>query len=760
MNQNTQTMDHRPTEAPKIVDWPKAPSVRDLQADRDLAKPSHDAMIQKISKWNDLLNVSGSEAPKKIPGRSSVQPKLIRRQAEWRYSALTEPFLGTDKLFKVEPRTWEDTAAAEQNSIVLNYQFKEQMNTVNLIDNFVRSTVDDGSCIVRVGWIRETEKVKENLPQFEHYELQTEEEMQAFVEALSMSEENPRKFNEEASEEQKAAVDFFKESQVPTTAVITGYVPTVVEKIKVNKPTLDILNPANVMIDPSCNGKLEHAKFVVVSFESCKADLEAEGRYKNLNYVNWDGNAPVTTPDHATSTPTDFQFLDSSRKRVVVYEYWGFRDVHGDGVLTSFVASWVGDTLIRMEENPFPDKKLPFVLCTYSPVKRELYGTPDAELLEDNQKISGAIYRGMIDSLGRSANSQTGFAKGTLDPLNRRRYDNGQDFEFNPGTTPDAAIHQFKYPEIPQSALTMITLQDQQAEGLVGVKAFSGGMSGNAYGDVAAGIRGMLDAASKREMAILRRLAQAIAEIGAKIISMNAVFLSEKETVRITNEKFVSVYREDLAGNFDLKVDIATAEVDEAKAQDLAMMMQTLGNTFDFDITKLILSEIATLKRMPELAHRIKNFVKEPTPQEQEMMELELEEKRMQVAKLQSEIDLNKARAEKELAAAASQINDTAEQSDGIKHNREMAKQKAQSQGNQNYEITKALTRPIKEGERAPDIEAAVGFNQLSDTLNSAGTTRNPLERDAISEADPSMSLGSSQFDPSQDPSLNQGINL
>ncbi|MFR7882255.1 MAG: hypothetical protein ACLU5J_12890 [Christensenellales bacterium] len=37
--------------------------------------------------------------------------------------------------------------------------------------------------------------------------------------------------------------------------------------------------------------------------------------------------------------------------------------------LVPFVATWVGDTLIRMELNPFPDEKLPFVLVQYLPVK-------------------------------------------------------------------------------------------------------------------------------------------------------------------------------------------------------------------------------------------------------------------------------------------------------------------------------------------------------------------------------------------------------
>lgn len=291
------------------------------------------------------------------------------------------------------------------------------------------------------------------------------------------------------------------------------------------------------MIDPSCEGDIDKAMFVIVSFETSKAELQKNSAtYKNLEYVNWETAAPISQPNHSSNMDQTFQFKDELRKRVVAYEYWGYYDITGKGEeLTPIVATWIGNVMIRMERNPFPDQKLPFVVIPYLPIKRELYGEPDAELLEDNQRILGAVSRGMIDLLGRSANGQQGFAKGMLDVVNRRRFEAGQDYEFNPNVSPAAGHIEHKYPEIPNSALTMVTLQNQEAESLTGVKSFGGGMSGEAYGDVAAGIRGVLDAASKREMAILRRIAKGVVDIGRKITSMNGEFLSEKEIVLITN---------------------------------------------------------------------------------------------------------------------------------------------------------------------------------------------------------------------------------
>ena len=707
----------------KLTDWEKEPDVRDLKQDLENARPAHQSRMQDIQRWSDLMAVRGSAKPAKVKGRSSVQPKLIRRQAEWRYSALTEPFLGSNKLFKVEPVTFEDAEAARQNSLVLNWQFRTKLNRVNFVDNFVRATVDEGTSITRVGWKRQTIMVDQEVPVYDFFPLQTEEQLAAFQTALDQQAADPRGYEEDVPDEIKAAIELYNESGQATYAQQSGVTTVQVEKVLVNQPVVELLDPQNVIIDPSCNGDLDKALFVIVSFETNKADLLKEpDRYKNLDAVNWEGNMPMTQPDHNTSTPDSYQLNDPLRKKVVAYEYWGFRDIHGDGELVPIVATWIGDICIRMEENPFPDGKLPFVVVPYLPVKRNLYGEPDAELLEDNQKILGAVTRGMIDLLGRSANGQQGMAKGMLDPLNRRRYDNGQDYEFNPSMSPANGVIEHKFPDIPQSALLMLNLQNQEAEALTGVKSFAGGISGEAYGDVAAGIRGVLDAASKREMAILRRLAKGMTEIGNKIIAMNAVFLSEKEVIRVTNKEFITVKREDLIGNFDLETDISTAEVDNAKAQDLAFMLQTLGPNSDPGIVMMILSEIADLKRMPELANKLRNWRPQPSPEQQELQRLEIEKARKEVEKLQSEISLNNAKAQEALANKDLKNLDYVEQETGTKHARDMEKQRGQAQGNQALEVTKALTKPLKEGEQRPNLEAAIGFNQLSDRLADAGT--------------------------------------
>ncbi len=67
---------------------------------------------------------------------------------------------------------------------------------------------------------------------------------------------------------------------------------------------------------------------------------------------------------------------------------------------------------------------------------------------------------------------------------------------------PESAFYLHKFPEIPQSAAVMLEIQNNDAESLTGVKAFSSGISGSALGSTATGVRSALDATSKRDLDI------------------------------------------------------------------------------------------------------------------------------------------------------------------------------------------------------------------------------------------------------------------
>ncbi len=697
-----------------LTNWRNAPQLTDLKRDYQDASPSFDTQKTQIALWLDNLFVRNKalvDAPK---GNSRIVPKLIRKQAEWRYPALSEPFLSTDDIFNVRPVTWEDRDAAIQNQLVLNHQFNTQLDKTAFIDEYVRTAVDEGTVIVRVGWEFEEELVDKTVPIVEY---RINPELAPLHEHLAqMQAESPSQYETDVPDELKTAHEMTKEHGQPIEPVILGQeVRQVMQTIK-NQPTVTICDYRNVVIDPSCLGNIKKARFIIYSFESCLADLKKDKKYKNLDQINFDSASPLASPDHSSGdNQGGFNFADKARKKFVVQEYWGFWDIHGDGILRPFVAAWVGNTMIRMEESPFPDKQLPFVVAQYLPVRKSTYGEPDGALLEDNQKVVGAVTRGMIDIMGKSANGQTGIRKDMLDATNRRKFEKGQDYEFNMNVDPRQGIFMHTYPEIPASAQFMLQLQNMEAESLSGVKSFSQGISGQALGDVAAGVRGALDASSKRELGILRRLSAGIIEIGRKIIAMNAEFLSEKEVIRITNDEFVTVRRDDLPGNFDLKLSISTAEEDNNKASELAFMLQTLGNNSDPGIVRMILSDIARLRKMPDLAKKIEEYQPQPDPLVQKQRELEvalleakLDTERAQAIYYRSNAQLDMAKVGTEQAKQSQLQSETdlknldfVEQESGVHQEREL--QRISQQAKSQMEM-KAMDHQFKAEEKNKDI--------------------------------------------------------
>lgn len=603
-NKDEDSLDTVETDVSTLVDWENPPTLEDLKKDLESAQPAHNIHIAEVEKWLRILNAQQTINSKR--GRSKIVPKLARKQAEWRYAALSEPFLSTDDLFNTAPATYEDKKSAEQNGMLLNYQFNNRIDKVAFIDEYIRTAVDEGSVIVRVSWEFEEEKRK------------------VYKDTIEIQPVIDPNTNEFVLDEQ---------GQPATQEVKTGETSSIKKITIKNQPVLEVTDYRNLVIDPTAQGDIEKANFAIYSFETSLSELKKDGRYTNLDNINFESASVLSQPDHSiTSDDTAFTFSDKARKKVVAREYWGFWDINDTGEVVSFVTTWIGSTIIRMEENPYPDKQIPFVLVQYLPRRKNMYGEPDAALIEDNQKIVGAVTRGIIDIIGRSANGQEGVRQDALDVTNARKYERGDDYKFNANIDPKLAFHMGKYPEIPRSAIEVLTMQTNDAEALTGVKSFSQGISGQALGSTATGIRSALDATSKRELGILRRLSNGLNKIGRKVISMNSEFLDDEEIIRITNEEFLKIDRNDLGGKYDIKLSISTAEADEQKASELAFMLQTMGNNLPIEMSTMILADIAKLRKMPELAKRLEEFKPEPDPLAQEKAALEIELLRAQVA--------------------------------------------------------------------------------------------------------------------------------
>ena len=144
-------------------EWENPPEIGNLKADYTAAKSPHDSQQAKVRKWLEALHVKSENTPA-APGRSKIQPKLVRRNNEWRYTSFSEPFLDSPDIFKIDPVTGEDIWAAQQNALILNNQFNTKINKVHFIDRYVRKAVDEGTAVIRVGWTFKTKKQTQAYP--------------------------------------------------------------------------------------------------------------------------------------------------------------------------------------------------------------------------------------------------------------------------------------------------------------------------------------------------------------------------------------------------------------------------------------------------------------------------------------------------------------------------------------------------------------------------------------------------------------------
>lgn len=571
----------------------KAELLSALKADLKAAEILKREQDSAIWRWRAEYN--GDPYGNEQKGKSAIVSRDIKKQSEWQHATIVDPFVSNSNIIKCNPITFEDAESARQNELLLNTQFCRKFDRYNFMSKAVKVLDQEGTLVVQTGW---------------DYE---EKEVTNTVEVIVTDD-----FGNETIIEQ----------EVTETVVIK------------NQPTAKVCRNHDIYIDPTCQDNLDNAQFVIYRYETDLSSLKKDGRYKNLDKVDYSsmGDYDYYNPDR-----TFFKFADQPRKKHLIYEYWGNYDINGDGIAEPIVCCWINDVIVRLQSNPYPDGRPPFLVVPFNSIPFKIHGEANAELIGDNQKVKTAIIRGIIDNMAQSNNGQVAVRKGALDQINRKKFIAGQNFEFN-GTPND--FWQGSYNAIPGSAFDMVGLMNNEIESITGTKSFSGGINSGSLGATATGARGALDATATRRMNIVRNIAEnLIKPLMRKWMAYNSEFLEDEEIIRITNEQFVPVRRDDLEGRVDIDISISTAEDNAAKSQELSFLLQTVGPNEDPIIRRTIMADIMELMRMPEQAKRIRDYQPEPNPMQQKLQELEMQRLELENQRLQAEIADKMARA-------------------------------------------------------------------------------------------------------------------
>ena len=529
-------------------------------------------------------------------GKSSIVSKDIKKQLEGMLPSVADPFLSSSNIIKTHPVTSEDRETARQSEILLNAQYCRKFDRYTFTMKALRVLFSEGTVIIQTGW--ET----------------AEKEVPTEVEVIVVDANG----NESI------------ELQEITETVVTK-----------NQPTAIVRRNEDIFLDPTCQDDMDNCQFVIVRYETDMSTLRSDGRYKNLKSLAHQENKDDV--DYTSQDTTDFQFQDNPRKKMVAYEYWGNYDVNGDGVAESIVCTWVGNVIIRLEANPYPDNKPPFIVAAFTMVPFQLFGEALAESISDNQKIKTAVTRGILNSMTASTAGQVGFQKGLLDEKNKKLLQAGKNFEYNSSMQ---GLWQGQFNSVPSSAYDLLAMQTNEIETQTGNNA-----SGTSLGGTATGARGALDQQATRKMDLVRNFSEnVIKPLLRKWLAYDNEFLEDSEIIRYTNNEFVEIRRDDLDGSIDIDISISTAEDNAAKAQELAFMLQTMGQSLPPEITTFLLAEHLRLIKLPDQAKKLEEFKPEPDPAAEQAKVIELERLQLVNDKLRADIAAQYASAKEDEA--------------------------------------------------------------------------------------------------------------
>jgi len=600
--------------------WKNCPDYLKLNADVEASSGIQDEIRSDLETYKILKQ--GGKPVKVKPGKSAIRPKMVRKHQEWKYPALEEPFLNTPNMFQIMPRGPRDAAAAHQNSMLINYQYETLINKVKLVGDVARVFEDEGTVIVKTGWESkyEMKMVTKQRPIF----ASAEDSLQIIDAAVQSGQMTPEQAQDMITSGQPMEIgveDYEEEEEVLTK----------------NQPTHTVLDGANVGIDPNCEGDLNLAGFIWHEYDTSWAELiknkyeelpdgSTRGYYKNIDEAIA-ADSDVAYFENKSKDYSNFVYSDKARKKFKAIEYWGYWDVQGDGVLVSIVAEWVGSTLIRLEENPYPHKRLPFSIAYYMPVLRSTRGEPDAVLLADNQESNGKMTRAMHDITSTAATGQEFIDANFFSTIaDKNQYEKGNTVYFNSHMDPKRAIHRRSVDPIDSSILQVMQINTQEAENLTGTRPFGG-----TNGAQGLGLAKMsLDGTAKRELSVLRRMSTLFVDMAKMVISMNQAYMDEKQTIRITDTEFVEIARDDLQGDFDLRISISTPEKDDQQAQSLMMLLQTNAASMPPKLYAKTMGKILRLQYQPDLAEEYEKYEPEPDPMQIKIQEMQYENTRLQ----------------------------------------------------------------------------------------------------------------------------------
>ena len=622
------------------------------------SRPYHDDVMSEIAVWIDEYN--GEPYGNEVDGRSKIVWKLIKKQGESLISNIIKPFLGNYDIVNIDPVTEADVYKSKIDEKLINHYWNKEFKAIRFLKALGKVLVPEGTAFVRVGWERETKVREQTIP------------------LKALTEEIQQRFGERGAE-------FIENTD--------GTVTIRVVNILSNKPTAKVVRNEDVYIDPTAD-TFEESKFLIYEMRVSLSDIKKDTVYdqdavKRLEkIIHQNDDTRQDGFDLHNYNTSDFEFKDDARKKITLYEYWGEYDLDGDGntePVVATMAKYGEDTLIlRMERNPFPFKKIPFVCIPLYDEPFKIHGRSLSDMISDEQKLSTSIVRGIIDNMANSNNGTKFFKKGALDATNFNRLKRGDKYiEINTHDSINTAIMDGSFNQLPSDVYNMLGMLDTQAESMSGVSKIMQGIPGSELKSSTSNFSTMMTQSQIRLLDITNNITNGLKEMLRMWMSMTITYvdnqeikritgidipiLKQQETQRLVQEFGLNELPEDTAMKammlvaqevedmfdrkdlkYDIKMKVGTDGLKQIKIQNLNMLMQQLAplsqaGSIPPDAIKLLVADLADQLDRPDIAQMITEYQPQPDPMAQKARELEL-------AQMEANVQKDKALAMNALA--------------------------------------------------------------------------------------------------------------
>lgn len=566
-------------------------AMRVVKSDIKNAKSASDAEMAKRKRFYSLYRARGDEGKSERKNRSEFTSSDVMNCIEWIMPDMMKAFAGNRKVIAVVPRGAEDVKKAEKIEKLLNWQFMHQCQGFLTLQAWIKAALVYGISHIKTGWDEQYARKGFAQPEVmepEFLRLASDDD----VESLSYLDT----YDVSVAPQPAAA-------QGMPNAVAYGFSPAQVEMLRVytdvrgeqkiktySGPKLEVIAPEDFLIDPEAKD-VDGARFVihrVMRTISYLREKERDGVYSNIDrVVKLSSDGDDTDYD---STEQSARLLDSAsysamsyssgegesqqigRRRVDVFEWWGELDAHGDGRTESYLVVMCKDTVIRMERNPYAHGKSPFVDLLPIPDIFSYEGIGYAELAGPHQEVKTAVIKQMLDNASFT-NNQMWEVDETA----------GVDVDALANPFPGMVVFTNRLggfraitpAQLDGASYNLIEFAQGQLEQLTGVTRYNQGLDSKSLNKTATGISAIMDASNKRKELIARTIAETgLRKLFMKMLQLDQQFIDQSIVIRLFNEP-LEISPDDLAGNFDVSVDIGSSVTDDdTQVQQLYTVLQ------------------------------------------------------------------------------------------------------------------------------------------------------------------------------------------